>query len=909
MRRALPLLVLVACKSAPVASPTGSAGARDAAPATPDFLRDPREAHLSSIEQLSNGGENAEAYWSFDGTQLIFQTTREGYACDQIMRMPADGSAPPALVSTGKGRTTCSYFLPGDREVLYASTHGVDAACPPAPDHSQGYVWALYDYDIYRANVDGSNLRKLTDRAGYDAEGTVCAKDGSIVFTSDRDGDLELYRMDADGKNVKRLTSTPGYDGGAFFNADCTKLVWRASRPTGKELEEFQRLLGQRLVRPTQLELYVGNADGSDARQVTYLGAASFAPYFFPSGNRIIFSSNYGDPKGREFDLWAVDTDGTDLERITYSEGFDGFPMFSPDGSRLAFSSNRHHAKEGDTNVFVARWVEGPPTVRDERGPDRFAAIVSYLADDELAGRAVGTPGIELAAKYIEDNLRATGVEPAIAGSFRLPFEATTAVERGADSVAIDGGAVAAEAYLPLSFSSSTSVEAPVVDVGYGIAAKGIRDDYKRKDVEGKIVLVRRFTPPGKAFTDDVKRRESDLHAKAISARLHGAIGMIVVDAEKTDEAPLPALDPSDGDLGIVAVALTRAAAQPLAAGKHRARLTVALTPRKARTDDIVGVIRAGASDRKAGAIVIGAHYDHLGMGGRDSLEAKPGIHNGADDNASGVAALLEAARLLVERRGELRRDVWIVAFSGEEMGVLGSTHFVQHLPEGLAGAPIVAMLNMDMVGRMRDDTVQALGSESAAEWPAILEPICKDLGVHCVGSGNGYGPSDHMPFFVAKIPVLHFFTGSHLDYHRTSDDADKINAAGGARVGEIVAATALAVAGREALTYRAAAPPPKGGDTPLRGASLGTIPAYAEEGPPQPGVLLSDVVPEGPAAKAGLKGGDRIVAVGGMEIRTIYDLMYVLTNAKPGAKAKVVYVRDGKKATVEATFGPPRRR
>ena len=337
------------------------AAASTAAHASSADGRQPGEAHLGSIVQLSSGGENAEAYWSFDGTQLIYQA-HEGEGCDQIyVRDAHDPKGAPKLVSTGKGATTCAYFLPGDKEIIYASTHLGGAACPAKADQSQGYVWALYGtYDIFRANADGSNLRQLTNSPGYDAEGTVCSKDGSIVFTSVRDGDLELYRMDADGKNVKRLTNTPGYDGGAFFSQDCKKLVWRASRPTGEALADFKGLLAKELVRPTKLELFVANADGSDAKQVTDLGVAAFGPFFYPSGDRIIFSSNYGDPKGREFNLWAINVDGTNLEQITHASGFDGFPMFSPDGKYLAFASNRA-SKPGtwDTNLFVAGWEAG----------------------------------------------------------------------------------------------------------------------------------------------------------------------------------------------------------------------------------------------------------------------------------------------------------------------------------------------------------------------------------------------------------------------------------------------------------------------------------------------------------------------------------------------------------------------
>jgi len=318
------------------------------------------EVHLKDIVQLTMAGENAEAYWSFDSTRLIYQA-HEGQGCDQIyIRSAHDAAAKPQLVSTGKGTTTCSYFLPGDKEIIYASTHLASPECPPRADQSQGYVWAIYEgFDIFRANADGSNLRQLTNTPGYDAEGTVCPLDGSIIFTSVRDGDLELYRMDADGKNVKRLTNTPGYDGGAYYSNDCKKIVWRASRPTGTALEDFRKLLAKGLVRPTKLELFVANADGSDARQVTHLEAAAFGPYFYPSAERIIFSSNYGDPKQREFDLFAINVDGTGLERITHAPGFDGFPMFSPDGKSLAFASNRA-SKPGtwDTNLFVASWSE-----------------------------------------------------------------------------------------------------------------------------------------------------------------------------------------------------------------------------------------------------------------------------------------------------------------------------------------------------------------------------------------------------------------------------------------------------------------------------------------------------------------------------------------------------------------------
>ena len=323
------------------------------------MLHHEREIHLADVRQLTFGGENAEAYWSPDGTELVFQSTRPPLECDQIFRMPVSDPAALTMVSTGKGRTTCSYFTHDQERIIYSSTHEGSEMCPEPPDRSQGYVWPIYDtYQIYSANPDGSDLKALTDTPAYDAEATVCSTDGSIIFTSTRNGDLDLYRMDADGSNVVQLTDTPGYDGGAFFSQDCSKIVWRASRPTGDELADYQRLLQMDLIRPGRLEVFIADADGSNVVQVTNLGGASFAPFFTPDAKRILFSTSHHDPRGREFDIFAIDIDGSNLEQITFTPGFDGFPMFSPDGQYLAFGSNRNQAQEGDTDVYVARWVD-----------------------------------------------------------------------------------------------------------------------------------------------------------------------------------------------------------------------------------------------------------------------------------------------------------------------------------------------------------------------------------------------------------------------------------------------------------------------------------------------------------------------------------------------------------------------
>ncbi|HVR37561.1 MAG TPA: M28 family peptidase, partial [Thermoanaerobaculia bacterium] len=318
------------------------------------------EKHLKDVRQLTFGGENAEAYFSPDGKKLIYQSTAERGGCDQqyVVNL-ATGET--KMVSSGKGRTTCGYFrYPSGDRIIYATTEGAGEACPPPPDRSKGYIWGVYDsFDIYSANVDGSDKRRLTLTPGYDAEGVYCHKGGKILFTSVRDGDLDLYEMNENGGDVKRITNTPGYDGGGFYNADCTEIVWRAGRPTGAALDEYRALLRDGWVKPLQMELFTANADGTNARQITKNGAANFCPYFHPDGKRILYSTNAGDPHGgHQFDIWMIAKDGSGAEQVTTAPGFDGFPMFSPDGQWLVFASNRAQPEGRETNLFIARWSE-----------------------------------------------------------------------------------------------------------------------------------------------------------------------------------------------------------------------------------------------------------------------------------------------------------------------------------------------------------------------------------------------------------------------------------------------------------------------------------------------------------------------------------------------------------------------
>ncbi|HEY9165482.1 MAG TPA: hypothetical protein VIS48_04920 [Candidatus Kryptonia bacterium] len=317
------------------------------------------EPHLQNIRQLTFGGQNAEAYLSWDGKRIVFQATRDSFKCDQIFTMNIDGSD-MKLISNGEGRTTCSYFLPGDSEIIYASTFLGGKGCPPPPDYSRGYIWPVYSsFDIFKCRADGSRLRRLTSAEGYDAEATVSDVLKRIVFTSVRDGDLDIYSMNFDGSGIKRLTHELGYDGGPFYSWDGTKIVYRAYHPKDRsEAAEYKSLLKEKLVKPEKMELFIMNADGSRKKQLTNFGKASFGPFFFPGDKKIIFSSNYADPEGRNFQLYMINVDGTGLQSVTSVGTYNFFPIFSRDGKHLVFCSNRGAKSIHDLNVFVADWVK-----------------------------------------------------------------------------------------------------------------------------------------------------------------------------------------------------------------------------------------------------------------------------------------------------------------------------------------------------------------------------------------------------------------------------------------------------------------------------------------------------------------------------------------------------------------------
>lgn len=352
-------LLIVNCASEPKKAPYDRAA---------DTLKYDQEVHLQNIKQLTFGANNAEAYWGFEDTKLVFQSDNSawGAECDQIYFMdtttPKSADDIPTMISTGTGRTTCSFFLPGDTTFVYGSTHMADIACPEVPERGPNgaYVWPIYEgYDIYKANLKGEIIDTLTSEPGYDAEATLSPQGDKIVFTSTRTGDLELFLMDTDGSNVVQVTDELGYDGGAFFSPDGTQLLFRASRPkTEEEIEKYTSLLERGLVEPTEMELFIVNIDGTDMRQITDLGNANWAPYFHPSGEKIVFSSNHNSTRGFPFNIFMINPDGSDLQQITFDDTFDSFPMFSYDGTKIVFASNRYNGGDRSTNVFIADWVD-----------------------------------------------------------------------------------------------------------------------------------------------------------------------------------------------------------------------------------------------------------------------------------------------------------------------------------------------------------------------------------------------------------------------------------------------------------------------------------------------------------------------------------------------------------------------
>ena len=943
-------------------------GIRVASDATLSFSE---ETRISNIRQMTFGGTNAEAYWSYDGRFLTYQHTGDQAKCDQIFRISADGRT-QNRVSSGLGRTTCSFYHPSDDFILFSSTQSGSRDCPPEPDKSKGYAWPIYPtYQFYRARPDGKDMLPIEPGApsAYNAELVTC-KNGQVLFTSDRGGDLDLYtaRLDSSGmlSDIKQFTKTLGYDGGAFFSPDCKRVVWRASRPRpGREANEYLDLLGKHLVKPTELEIWTANADGSDARQVTKLGAATFAPYFTPDGNHIVFATNVRKPGGRNFDIFMIRTNGTELEQITHSNTFDSFPMFSPDGKYIAFSSNRNARQPRETNVFIGDWnprVAGPiMTEEDTSAVNRWYVLNRELSAPDMEGRGVGTEGLQRAENYVADRFEKAGIRemnPPGGGVMGFGeeikgYEHEVEIVRGVELNEAETILKAdwrplkvKEEFAPAAFSGQGSVAGKVIDVGYGIVAPELSvDDYEGKNVKGRVVLVRRRVAKGLNLSIAQESTYGDLRYKAFLARERGASAVVFWEPEAGDEKKPENLMTSisesnstvSADAGLPVLFVNRRIVREWLGSPKPVGLSgkVSLENKKLSASNIVGIMGSNEACRSGRPVVIGAHLDHLGYGSESSLEGAITrvIHPGADDNASGVASVIEAARVIGKalKEGKATGCYLFAAFTAEESGIIGSSRFVDLLRK--KNIRPKAMLNLDMVGRLTANSLNVFGADTASEWKKIVKRQCDENVLTCNAGGDGYGPSDHMPFYIARVPVLHFFTGAHGDYHRVSDTIEKVNPVGGVQIAELVADIAVEAADKKtSLTYvrkvgtnTMAAVQSRSRDGGKGfGAYLGTIPNYAQmSGGSMPdkapkGVLLTGAREGSPASEGGVRADDVIVGITVLdeapgfaaaspkksEIQSLQDYTFVLQTLKPGMRIKMQVWRRGTVVDLSITVG-----
>jgi Tol biopolymer transport system component len=964
---------------------------------------DPGEARfLSHTRQLIfEGRRSGEGYFSSDGKALIFQSEREpGNPFYQIYVLDLD-SGDTHRVSPGIGKTTCSFFRPGTDEVLFCSTH-LDPDAPAkqkaelefrASGKERRYSWDYDEHmDVFIARRDGSQLRRLTDAPGYDAEASFSPDGKQIVFCSLRDAyptnklsaeDLkhfqtdpswfgEIYLMNADGSNVRRLTRTPGYDGGPFFSPDGRRILWRRFTDRGDTAD-----------------VYTMNLDGSDVRRLTDFGAMSWAPYFHPSGKYLIFTAN--KLGFANFELFLSDAGGSrEPVRVTFTDGFDGLPVFAPDGAKLAWTSSR--TTDGKAQIFLADWnhaaalealESAPPRqpggaalasmaeratvskssagTSDSGAPRDFTpdistndlhAIVSFLASDELEGRLAGSPGAALAADYIGQQMKRIGLQPVGTNATffqEYDFNAGARVLTNGNLLAIQNAAGASvkfdveRDFRPVAFSASVEVKGPVVFAGYGLTVPGKPgegyDSYAGLDVSNKLVLVLRYVPEE---VDAKRRAELNRYAgvryKAMIAREHGARGVLFATGPNSPNAGELLTMSSDSSLsgsGIAIASISSNVVNALfaASGKDLRELqegldkenphaetgvlltNVQVTLRTSvehirKTDrNVLGLIPPGQTTAGAPSeyIMLGAHYDHLGHGEAGAMNRKGEeglIHRGADDNASGVAAILELADALANERAanpaSFPRGIIFAAWSGEEIGLIGSSWFAEHPLLPLTN--VVAYLNFDMVGRLRDNKLTLQGIGSSPVWTKLIEKRNVAAGFSLTLQDDPYLPTDTTALYPKGVPVLALFTGSHDDYHRPTDKTDTLDYAGEERVARFARGIVLDLEREPRPAYAEVARRDAGGGRESLRAYLGTIPDYASE---VQGVRLSGVRAGGPADKAGLKGGDVIVEFAGTKVANIYDYTYAMDAVRIGQPVKLVVMRNQERLELTVTPEP----
>lgn len=975
----------------------------------------------SEVRQLTFAGRRSgEGYFDPMGKNIVFQSERDpANPFYQIFKMNLE-SGETTPISNGQGKTTCGWIDPYG-EILFASTHLDPNAAKKqtselelrATGITRRYAWS-YDphFDLFKTRP-GEDLERLTAAFGYDAEGSISPDGHQLVFASNRHAYTEdlapedrerlaedpsyfidLYRLDLRSGQIERLTSAPGYDGGPFFSPDGERIVWRRFSEDG-----------------AHAEIMTIRLDGTDERKLTTLGVMSWAPYYHPSGDYIIFTTNLHGFDNSELYLVRArpdkEADSTPI-RVTSREGFDGLPVFSPDGERLLWTSNQTSDKKSqlfisDWNDHAARRMLGltvsqvpsessglpraslplPATQRSAISPADLEAHVRALTDEQTEGRRTGTPGEIQASDYIARFMKSIGLKPAgVDGDFLHPFEFTSGVSLGdknelrlsthSDSKRESRRLEVGSDWRPLAFSRSGAIPASAIAlVGYGLIAPAhadalALDAYAGIEVSDRWVMVFRGLPPSLKGADRQRlQRYASLRYKAMVARDHGARGILFVSGPigeyRNELVPLRFDASLSGTrIGVLSIRdslaarllsmdeqglemTQRQAGDLFGSGDDPAEIfqsfelkdqalagSIDLKTIRATGNNVLGRLQIGPQP-SGETILLGAHYDHLGRGqGSASLASGDDvgeIHFGADDNASGVAVLLEIAEDLVFRRDQGQRlgnrDFIFAAWSGEELGLLGSAHWVAENidPHGTSAANahgmadphsmqpahptqisedagIVAYLNFDMVGRLRESVViQGIGSSPA--WPGLLESAGAPLALSIVPQSDSYLPTDATSFYTSGIPILSAFTGIHSEYHTPLDTLDRLNFPGATKIAE------LGLRVSRALSRADHAPPYNAQEAPSTDqvrsgfrVFLGTVPDYAQSG--VVGVRLTGVKPAGPAEKAGLRGGDIIVAVDERPIDNLYDYTYALEALRVGQPAKIVVLRAAKRITLE---------
>lgn len=922
-----------------------------------DFLK-------NTHQLIFEGVRSGEGYFRPDGKALLFQSERDAAnPFYQIYLLDLE-SGDARRVSPGSGKTTCAFFQPKTQRMLFSSTHEDPQAEAKqkselefrASGKTRRYAWD-YDpeYEIYTANTDGSELKRVTHSSGYDAEASFSPDGSLIVFSSTRaaypleklssqdrarfDKDpaffADIYVMNADGSNVRRITQSPGYDGGPFFSPDGKRILWRRFDAAGMNADIYSVAL-----------------DGGDVRRLTDFGCMSWAPYFHPSQKYIIFTAN---KLGFDnFELFIVDAEGRrEPVRVTFTPGFDGLPVFSPDGQRLSWTTNRSSDKR--SQIHIADWSDAAALKALEQSPLRASvagalsaeiratdlqAQVEWLASPEREGRRTGSAGARASAEWIEQYLKSSGVgapEKGFAQEFDFP--AGVALKKEHNSLLLLSGAKEQafqleQDFRPLPFSDSGSAEAEVVFAGYGLSVPEAKDalrynSYDGIEVKDKVVLLLRYVPEG---VDAARRaqlnRYAGLRYKAMLARERGAKAVLVVSGPASSQpGELLGLS-SDNSLagsGILAHSVSLKVAEALLAGTGksvkqiqaeldnenphvpggfalpgvRVRLETGVEHKRGIDRNVVAIIPPGPNSTGEW-VLAGAHYDHLGQGSEANSLARSGeenaIHHGADDNASGTALLMEIGAFLAHERAtkpeRFKRGVILGFWSGEEIGLIGSAAFAEKPPVELSR--VVAYLNFDMVGRLRENRLSLQGIASSKAWKKLIEKRNVAAGFNLALQDDPYLPTDTTSFYPKRIPVLSFFTGSHEDYHRPSDTPEKLDFSGLERVTKFASLLIQDLVESperpDFARVERSAQQESGSRETLR-AYIGSIPDYATE---VKGVKLSGVRAGSPAEKGGLQGGDVIVEFGKQKIANIYDYTYALDAVKIGEPVGVVVERKG---------------